>query len=83
MDKNEVTERMWPGVTFDTALPQPWVNAIMAEDAYWVGCDHGKFDPRGQIVWGYPKGSLFGLPLPLTIEAMCFLYSNANNIPKT
>jgi hypothetical protein len=41
---------------YDTALPQPWVNKIT---------DTG-FDPRGTVVWGYPKGSIFGLPIPLT-----------------
>jgi hypothetical protein len=41
---------------YDTALPQPWVNAMTAAG----------FDPRGLVVWGYPPRSLLGVPVPLT-----------------
>lgn len=57
--KGDLIARVAPQVTFDTALPQGWVNHIT---------DRG-FDPRGQVVWSYPKGTVFGLPMPLTQEA--------------
>lgn len=53
--------------SYDTALPQPWVNKITA-----LG-----FDPRGQVVWGYPKGSIFGIPVPLSPKAAHKLLSRA------
>ena len=46
-------------VPFDPALPQDWVN---------LTTERG-FDPRGQVVWAYPQGYIFGLPMPLTQEA--------------
>ena len=42
-----------------TALPQDWVNHMI---------DHG-FDPRFEVVWAYPHGYVWGLPMPLTAEA--------------
>lgn len=45
--------------TFDTALPQPWVN----------NCQSQGFDPRGVVVWSYDRHSTFGEPFPLTEEA--------------
>jgi hypothetical protein len=58
---SEYTSQLYPGVSFDTALPQSWVDAM---------ANRG-FDLRGQVVWGYPKeGGLYGCPLPLTEEAM-------------
>lgn len=55
----ELAARLYPDITFDYALPQSWVDIVR---------DRG-FDPRGKVVWGYPKGSLHGFPLPLTWEA--------------
>ena len=63
----ETAERMWPGVSYDTALPQPWVNVILSQE-YW-NCAEKGFDPRGKFVWGYPDKCIFGVPLPLTAEA--------------
>lgn len=57
--KGDLIDLLNPQVTFDTALPQDWVNHITK-----MG-----FDPRGQVVWSYPKGTVFGLPMPLTQEA--------------
>ena len=57
--KGDLIARVAPQVTYDVALPQGWVNHIT---------DRG-FDPRGQVVWSYPKGTVFGLPMPLTQEA--------------
>ena len=59
-----LAKRLYPDVTFDTAMPQYWVDT-MQRDYH--------FDPRGQVVWGYPNGSIFGIPLPLTREALTFL----------
>ena len=46
MTFNELAEQTYPGVTFDTALPQQWVN-IMANRG---------FDVRRNFVTLYPKG---------------------------
>lgn len=45
--------RQYPGITFDCALPQGWVDSL-------------PWDPRGHVVWGYPTGSFSGTPLPIT-----------------
>lgn len=47
--------------TFDTALPQGWVNSII--DKYHVS-------PVGMFVWWYPKDSILGKPFPLTDYAV-------------
>jgi hypothetical protein len=59
MTKGELAALVYPNTTFDTALPQQWVNRCM---------DLG-FDPRPCFVWGYPAGTVMGQPLPLTAEA--------------
>lgn len=41
----ELAEKIYPGVTFDSALPQAWVDAMQ---------DRG-FDVRGHFVTLYPK----------------------------
>ena len=47
-------------IQFDIALPQPWLNQFVDEDYRTVlfGC-----------VWLYPKGTVFGMPGALTLEA--------------
>ena len=57
--KAELAQAVYPDIAHDTALPQPWVDE----------CQQRGFDPRPCFVWGYPKGSVFGCPLPLTKEA--------------
>ena len=57
--KGELASLVYPTVTYDTALPQGWVNQCIADG----------FDPRPCFVWGYPDGSIMGKPLPLTAEA--------------
>lgn len=57
--KGDLIDLIDPQVTFDTTLPQGWVDDVT---------DRG-FDPRGQVVWAYPQGTIFGLPMPLTEEA--------------
>lgn len=60
MTVGRLAERLYGHLpAYDTALPQPWVNACL-EDG---------FDPRGSFVWVYPVGSLMGQPGPLTAEA--------------
>lgn len=56
----ELAEQLYPGMTYDTSLPQEWVNY----------CTARVFDPRGQVVWLYPDRDLLGIPAPLTQEAM-------------
>lgn len=52
----EAAERLYPGQTFDAALPQPWVDAL---------CDRG-LDPRSHFVWLYPTGLFCGRAAPVT-----------------
>lgn len=62
--KGDLIELVAPAVTYDTALPQGWVNHVT---------DLG-FDPRGQVIWAYPQGYICGMPMPLTAEARAELY---------
>ena len=62
---NEVARHLYPGIAFDTALPQPFVNECR---------DRLKVEARGAFVWGYPgkeyrNRNLNGLPLPLVLES--------------
>ena len=63
----QLAESIYPDLTFDTALPQDWVNAMTQSG----------FDPRGQVVWGYPPRCSFGQPYPLTLEAILALAARA------
>lgn len=72
---SDAAERMWPGISFDTALPQDWVNKIQSEK-YWRGMDVD-FSPLGHFVWGYPENAgMLGTPLPVTAKGATFLYWN-------
>ena len=63
--KRDAAEMLYPGVKYDGALPQNWVN-----DAR----DNWEFDVRGCVIWAYPEEySAFGTPFPLTTEAAKFL----------
>ena len=69
-------------LTFDSALPQDWVDKLVAK----IRGDYGltkKFRENAydvvvsQICWAYPKegeGHILGLPLPVTREAHLVLY---------
>ena len=61
--KGDLIDLLDPQVPYDIALPQGWVDDVT---------DRG-FDPRGQVVWAYPQGTLWGLPMPLTVEARAAL----------
>ena len=65
----EVTEQTYPGVTYDTALPQQWVN-LMAERG---------FDVRRNFVTLYPKDSVAYMA-PITAEGIRMAAIVASNI---
>jgi len=57
----ELAEHKYPGKTFDTALPQEWVNRMQARG----------FDPRGHFVTLYPGGSAMASYMaPVTQEGI-------------
>ena len=49
------------GQTYDTALPQDWVDAVR---------HNFHVNPVGMFVWWYPQGSVMGQPFPLTDYAI-------------
>jgi hypothetical protein len=51
-----VANRIYSDQTFDTALPQAWVDALCGRD----------LDPRGHFIWLYPQGLLCGRAAPIT-----------------
>jgi len=68
---NQAAEERYPGVTFDTALPQQWVN-IMANRG---------FDVRRNFVTLYPKGkAAFPYMAPVTVEGIRMAAIVASNI---
>ena len=69
MTVTEIAEQTYPGVTFDTALPQPWVN-LMAERG---------FDVRRNFVTLYPKVSVAYMA-PITAEGIRMAAIVASNI---
>jgi len=66
---NQAAEERYPGVTFDTALPQQWVN-VMAERG---------FDVRRNFVTLYPKDSVAYMA-PITTEGIRMAAIVASNI---
>jgi hypothetical protein len=66
--KDELAGLLYPGIPFDVALPQQWLDEVTNEH----------FDPRINCVWGYPtRNKVFGEPLPLTTGAyMSLLFLN-------
>ena len=59
----DTAKMLYPGLEFDTALPQDWVNELLAKG----------YDIRAQAVWAYPAGCAFGEPFPLTEEGAAIL----------
>ena len=57
LDKSRQAGKLYPDLTFDSALPQPWVDEMLR--VY-------EFDVREHFVWGYPSGSFIGGPFPVT-----------------
>jgi len=66
---NELAEQTYPGVTYDTALPQPWVNLMR---------DRG-FDVRGHFVTLYSKDTVPYMA-PITDEGIRMAAIVASNI---
>jgi len=61
MTVDDLAKACYPNKTFDTALPQQWVNRMQ---------DRG-FDPRGHFVTLYPTGSMLGFYMgPITPEGI-------------
>ena len=69
MELNELAEKTYPGVTFDTALPQQWVDAMSERG----------FDVRGHFVTLYPKDSVAYMA-PITTEGIRMAAIVASNI---
>lgn len=56
---SQLAEILYPGITFDSTLPQLWVDDWAAKG----------IEVRGHFVWGYPYDSaLGGIPLPLIVD---------------
>jgi len=61
MNIEEAVRRIYPSITcWDYALPQTWLNKFIGPNYEAVAIG---------VVWGYPEGSIFGIPLPLTVKA--------------
>ena len=67
--KEQAAQRMYPGVTFDMALPQDWVDMMI---------DKHDADVRPHFVWGY-ENSMMGCPLPVTAEGAQMMYRAYND----
>jgi len=68
ISKKQLAERIYGGITYDTALPQQWITwasklSVLAGDYKDMEffCQH--------FVWLYPHGNVMGQPAPLTLEA--------------
>jgi len=57
--KDELARALYPGIPYDTALPQEWVDLMGTYD----------WDPRSSVVWLYREGDIYGRPAPLTSDA--------------
>ena len=69
--KGEAARLVLPhGTTYDCAVPQSWVEdiAMNARNARLSSSEIA-----GQFVWAYPTGGVFGIPVPLTFEALIAL----------
>jgi hypothetical protein len=60
----------YPDLVYDYAIPQDWVDAMVRRG----------FDPRGHVVWGYPRGGIAGQPYPITVEGMLGLARIAGGV---
>ena len=66
---NQAAEERYPGKTFDTALPQQWVDAMSERG----------FDVRGHFITLYPKDSVAYMA-PITTEGIRMAAIVASNI---
>jgi len=60
----EAAERLYPGATYDTALPQEWVNMMR---------DDNGLDVRGHFIMWYPQDVNAPTPLPITPEGVAMM----------
>ena len=59
-----VVNEFYQGVPYDTALPQGFFDECLRLTG---------FSPFGRMVWGYPPGLLYGMPLPIKLEGLILL----------
>jgi hypothetical protein len=69
--------------TYDNALPQPWLDEAAYKLQQKVNKEKATSDfsdPENMtalllcaVVWYYPKGSIFGMPYPLTVRGAMLL----------
>lgn len=75
--KDEIAKSLYPGMTYDTAIPQEWLDKaakLIPTIPY--------HDILFSIVWGYPEkgnGGIFGRPMPLTQEGEIVINTMAQN----
>lgn len=65
----DLAAALYPGQTYDCALPQAWVDRF--NDRYYLAT--GGACLTLAFVWLYPQGSIFGQPAPLYREAAAWL----------
>lgn len=61
--------------TYDTALPQPWLDKVAGNLNSLAVNENGKLYDilLSSLVWCYDGGSFTGYPYPLTLKAWAFL----------
>ena len=67
--KQERANHLYSQYTFDTALPQDWVNSVVIQ----TGRTHEEV--VSQFVWLYFDHSSFGQPAPLSLDACDTLFT--------
>jgi len=77
--KSELAKLIYGDMTFDSALPQDWVDDLIKKVQADVTIKDVQKNPQlvwsyvvGQVIWAYPKdgeGHIFGVPLAVTKEA--------------
>lgn len=68
ISKHELARLLYPGKTFDSTLPQEWLNHIAKTTGESLGLTYHEI--LFSLVWIYDSDSpCFGRPAPLTIEA--------------
>lgn len=70
LTKSEAAQQLYPDIPYDCALPQDWVDTAAASG----------FDVRPHFVWGYPPGTILGLPLPLTQTGQTWLDNHSEEL---
>ena len=55
INKYDLAEKRFKGMSFDCALPQQWVNEMQSRGV----------NVLPHFVWLYPRGDIFGHPAPI------------------